>query len=93
MMNATAKNRSTWLFSLRVKLLAVLIPLLVISMSLAMVGLGKFLHNFFRQRAELETEQLGQTVKAALRQAMLRKSVLSFGEVLAVLRREFGRRR
>jgi diguanylate cyclase (GGDEF)-like protein len=72
-----------WLFSLRMKLVAALIPLIVISMLLAMVGLGEFLQGFFRRRAEMETEQLGQTVKAALRQAMLRRAVLSFSDTLA----------
>lgn len=71
------------LYSLRVKLVAVLIPLIVISMLLAMVGLGKFLQDFFQRRADWETEQLGQAVKAALRQLMLRRPVLSFSDTLA----------
>ena len=77
------KTRASWLFSLRVKLVAVLIPLIVISMLLAMVGLGNFLQGFFQRRAELETEQVGQAVKAALRQSMLRRPVVSFSDELA----------
>ena len=77
------ETRASWLFSLRVKLVAMLIPLIVICMLLAMVGLGKFLQDFFQRRAELETEQVGQAVKAALRQSMLRRPVLSFSDALA----------
>ena len=76
------ETRSTWLFSLRVKLVAVLIPLTAISMLLAMAGSGKFLHDFFQRRAELETEQLGQAVKSALRQSMLRRPELFFSDTL-----------
>ena len=78
-----AKTRARWLFSLRVKLLAVLLPLIVISMLLALVGLSRFLHGFFQRRAESETAQMGEVVKSALRQSMLKKPTQSFSDVLA----------
>jgi diguanylate cyclase (GGDEF)-like protein len=87
MNNTPAKTRSNWFFSLRMKLLAVLIPLLVVSILLAMVGLGKFLQDFFQQTAELETDQLGQAVKATLRQSMLRKPVLVVTDMLGDLQK------
>ncbi|HEY5626733.1 MAG TPA: diguanylate cyclase [Nitrospira sp.] len=37
-----------------------------------MLGLEKFLHEFFQHRAESKTAQLGQVIKSALRQTMLR---------------------
>jgi diguanylate cyclase (GGDEF)-like protein len=77
-----SETRATRLFSLRVKLLAALIPLTVISMLLAMAGLGKFLQDFFQRRAELETEQVGLAVKSALRQSMLRRPELFFSDTL-----------
>jgi diguanylate cyclase (GGDEF)-like protein len=88
-----SKTRGGWLFSLRVKLAAVLIPLTVLSMLVAMVGLGKFLHEFFQRRAELETAQLGQAVELALRQSMLRKPELALSETLADVEKTPGVRR
>ena len=72
-----------WLLSLRVKLILILIPIVIASMLLAMMGLDQFLHGFFQRRAELETEQLGQAVKAALRQSMLKRPELAFNDTLA----------
>jgi diguanylate cyclase (GGDEF)-like protein len=80
-----SQSRGGWLFSLRVKLVAVLIPLMVVSMAVAMIGLGKFLKDFFQRRAELETAQLGQAVNSALRQSMLRKPELALTDTLAEL--------
>jgi diguanylate cyclase (GGDEF)-like protein len=61
------------------KLLAVLIPVMAISLFVAIGGLGEFLHDFFQRRAELETGRLGQAVQLAIRQSMLRtpESVLN----------------
>jgi diguanylate cyclase (GGDEF)-like protein len=70
-------------FPLRIKLLAVLIPLMVISMAVAMWGLSNFLGEFFQRRAELETDRLGQMVELALRQSMLRKPDLALSATLA----------
>lgn len=78
-----SKTHATWLFSIRAKLVAVLIPVTIISMLLAMLGLGKFLQDFFQRRAELETEQLGQAVKSALRQSMLRRPEPFFSDTLS----------
>jgi hypothetical protein len=88
-----SKTRGGWLFSLRVKLVAVLIPLTVLSMLVVMVGLGKFLHEFFQRRAELETAQLGRAVELALRQSMLRKPDLALSETLADVEKTPGVRR
>lgn len=88
-----SNTRGGWLFSLRMKLVAVLIPLTVLSMLVAMVGLGKFLHEFFQRRAELETAQLGRAVELALRQSMLRTPDLALRETLADVERTPGVRR
>ena len=77
------KTRATWLFSLSMKLLAMLIPVTAASMFVAMVGLDTFLQDFFRHRAELETEQVGVTVKSALRQSMLKRPELLISNTLA----------
>jgi diguanylate cyclase (GGDEF)-like protein len=50
---------------------------------LAIVGLGRYLNEFFRHRAELETARLGQTVELALRQSMLKKPDLTLSRTLA----------
>lgn len=71
--------------SLRVKLLTALIPLMAISMLLAMAGLGKFLRDVFHDRAELETARLGIAVKSALRESMLRNPELALNNILADL--------
>jgi diguanylate cyclase (GGDEF)-like protein len=70
-------------FPLRIKLLAVLLPLMVISMAVTMWGLSNFLGEFFQRRAELETDRLGQMVELALRQSMLRKPDLALNATLA----------
>ena len=67
MTGMSTESRGGWLFSLRVKLLAVLIPLMGIFLLVAMVGLNRFLHEFFHRRAEVETARLGQAVTSALR--------------------------
>ncbi len=64
-------QRGKW-FSLRVKLLAALIPVMVISTVLAMAVLGAFLQDFFGRNAEYQTARLGQAIQSALRQNMLR---------------------
>ena len=72
-----------WLYSLTVKLLAALIPLMIICLSVAMAGLGEYLEKFFARRAELETARLGRAVELALRQTMLRTPGLALGATLA----------
>ena len=89
----STESRGGWLFSLRVKLLAVLIPLMGISMLVAMVGLSKFLQEFFHRRAEVETARLGQAVTSALRQSMLMGSEQSLSDNLADLEKTPGLRR
>ena len=69
-------------FPIRIKLLTAMIPLMAISMFLAMAGLGYFLRDFFHHRAELETAQLGLAVKSALRQSMIRNPELTIDGVL-----------
>lgn len=75
------------LFSLRMKLLAVLIPFMAISLFVAIAGLGKFLQEFFQHRAELETGRLGQAVQLALRQSMLRTPEFALNNTLVDLER------
>ena len=86
-------SRGGWLFSLRVKLLAVLIPLMGIFLLVAMVGLNRFLHEFFHLRAEVETARLGQAVTSALQQSMLMGSQQSLSNNLADLEKTPGLRR
>ena len=87
----STESRGGWLFSLRVKLLAVLIPLMGISILVAMVGLSEFLQEFFHRSVEVETAQLGQAVTSALRQSMLMGQPLS--DSLADLEKSPGVRR
>ena len=68
----STEKRGSWLQSLRVKLLAALIPVMVISTVLAMAGLGNYLQDFFQRNAEYQTARLGQAILSALRQTMLR---------------------
>ncbi len=82
-----AETRMGWLFSLRVKLIAVLVPLMTVCLLMAMLGLGKYLMEFFEGRAELETARLGQAVELALRQSMLRKPELALSASLADVKR------
>ena len=82
-----AETRGGWLFSLRVKLIAVLVPLMAVCLLVAMLGLGKYLMEFFQRRAELETARLGQAVELALRQSMLRKPELALSATLADVER------
>ena len=79
--------RRGWLFSLRVKLVAVLVPLMTVCLLIAMLWLGKYLMEFFQRRAELETSRLGQAVELALRQSMLRKPELALSASLADVKR------
>jgi diguanylate cyclase (GGDEF)-like protein len=81
----SVESRKRWRFTLKSKLLAVLIPLMAISFLVAMLGLGKFLHEFFQRSAESQTAQLGQAIQSALRQSMLRKQELNLSETLADL--------
>ena len=83
MENMDSQPRRRCRFPLRMKLVAVLIPLMVISMAVAMWGLNDFLKEFFQRRAELETARLGQVVELALRQAMLRTPDLALNATLA----------
>ncbi len=85
-------SRGGWLFSLRVKLLAVLIPLMGIFLLVAMVGLNRFLHEFFHLRAEVETARLGQAVTSALQQSLM-GSQQSLSNNLADLEKTPGLRR
>ncbi len=78
-----AETRGSWLFSLRLKLIALLVPLMTLCLLVAMVGLGKYLNGFFQLRAELETGRLGKAIELALRQSMLRKPELSLNATLA----------
>lgn len=78
---------------MRVKLLAVLIPLMGIFLLVAMVGLNRFLHEFFHLRAEVETARLGQAVTSALQQSMLMGSQQSLSNNLADLEKTPGLRR
>ena len=87
------ESRGSWIFSLRVKLVAVLIPLMGISMLVAMVGLSQFLRQFFHRRTEVETARLGQAVKAVLRQSMLRAPYQALSDNLADLEKTPGLRR
>src|SRR3990172_9092987 len=77
------ETRGSWLFSLKMKLIVVLVPLMTVCLLVAMVGVGKYLKEFFQQRAELEATRLGQAVELALRQTMLRKPELALSDVLA----------
>lgn len=92
-MHVSTECRARWPFSLRMKLLVVLVPLLVVSMAVALLGLGRFLEGFFQRTAESETARLGQVVKSALRQQMLRKPDLVLEETLADLGKTQGLRR
>jgi hypothetical protein len=76
-----------WLFSLRIKLLAVLIPVMAISLWVAITELSLFLRSFFQRRAELEIARLGQAVQLALRQSMLRMPKLALGDILTDLQK------
>src|SRR5208337_4874721 len=87
------ESRGSWILSLRVKLVAVLIPLMGISMVAAMLGLSIFLQEFFQRRAEVETSRLGQAVKSALRQSMLRAPDQLLSDNLADLEKTPGLRR
>jgi diguanylate cyclase (GGDEF)-like protein len=78
-----AEGRGGWRSSLTVKLISVLVPLMSACLLLAIVGLGRYLKEFFQQRAELETARLGQTLELALRQSMLRKPDLTLSTTLA----------
>src|ERR1035441_9835471 len=89
----STKSRGGWIFSLRVKLLAVLVPLMGISLLVAMVGLSRFLQEFFHSRAEVETARFGQTVKSTLRQSMLMGSEQLLSNDLADLEKTPGVRR
>lgn len=89
----STESRGGWLFSLRVKLLGVLIPLMAISMLVAMVGLGKSLQEVFHRSAEVETARLGQALTSALRQSMLRGSEQPLSDELADLEKTPGLRR
>ena len=93
MSGMSTESRGGWLFSLRVKLLAVLIPLMGIFLLVAMVGLSRFLQEFFHRRAEVETARLGQAVTSALRQSMLMGSEQSLSNNLADLEKTPGLRR
>ena len=93
MTGMSTESRGGWLFSLRVKLLAVLIPLMGIFLLVAMVGLNRFLHEFFHRRAEVETARLGQAVTSALQQSMLMGSQQSLSNNLADLEKTPGLRR
>lgn len=68
---------------LSLKLVAVLIPLMILSMAVAMFGLSIFLKQFFQRRAELETDRLGRAVELSLRQSMLRSSEPGLSATLA----------
>jgi len=56
---------------------------MTVCLLVAIVGLEKYLKEFFQRRAELETARLGQTVELALRQSMLRKPDLALSTTLA----------
>jgi hypothetical protein len=56
---------------------------MAISFLVAMLGLCKFLHEFFKHSAESETALHGQVLQSALRQSMLRKTELNVSETLA----------
>jgi diguanylate cyclase (GGDEF)-like protein len=89
----STESRGGWLFSLRVKLLIVLVPLMGISLLVAMVGLSRFLQEFFHRRAEVETARLGQAVTSTLRQSMLMGSEQLLSNNLADLEKTPGVRR
>jgi len=89
----STETRGGWLFSLRIKLLAILIPLMGICMLVAMAGLSRFLQEFFHRSQEVETAQLGQAVTSALRQSMLRGSEHPLSDNLADLEKTPGLRR
>jgi diguanylate cyclase (GGDEF)-like protein len=62
-------------------------------MLVAMVGLSKFLQEFFHRSQEAEAAQLGQAVTSALRQSMLRGSEQPLSDNLADLEKTPGLRR
>lgn len=84
----TAEMRGRWLYSVRVKLLSALVPVMVISVALGMVGLGSFLHEHFRRNAEYHTERLGQAIQSTLRPTMLRKSDDGLTDALSDLEKD-----
>ena len=88
-----AETGRNLLYSLRVKLIAVLLPLMTVCLLAAMLGLGKYLTEFFQRRAELETARLGQAIEMALRQSMLRKPELALSATLADVERTASIRR
>ena len=89
----STESRGGWRFSLRIKLLTVLVPLMGISLLVAMVGLSKFLQEFFQRRAEVETARLGQAITSILRQSMLMGSEEPLSNNLADLENTPGVRR
>src|SRR3990172_12352787 len=76
------ETRGGWLFSLRVKFIAVLVPLMAVCLLVALVGLGMYLKGFFQQREELEASHLGRALELALRKNMLRQSELAISDAL-----------
>ena len=86
----STKSRGGWIFSLRVKLLIVLVPLMGISLLVAMAGVSSFLQEFFHRRAEVETARLGQAVTSTLRQSMLMGSEQLLSNNLADLEKTPG---
>ena len=62
----------SWVFSLRTRLLLVLIPIVALATLLSLAGLDVLLQRAFRQQMEGQMAALGEVLKAALQQQMLR---------------------
>jgi len=62
----------SWVFSLRTRLLLVLIPIVGLATLVSLAGLDAVLQRVFRQQMEGQMTALGEALKAALQQQMLR---------------------
>lgn len=71
----SSETQGKFRFTLRAKLLAMLVPVMVLSVALGMAGLGSSLREYFRRNAERQTRTLGQAIQATLRPTMLENSV------------------
>jgi diguanylate cyclase (GGDEF)-like protein len=75
-----------WFFSLRTKLVATLVSILVAVALVAVIGLESFLGDFFEHIAESEASQLGHAIRLGLRHQMLREPGASVESSLEDLR-------
>lgn len=61
------------LYSVRAKLLAVLLPIVALATLLSLAGLSLFLEDFFRRHMEAESSTLAEAIKASLQEQMLQR--------------------